>query len=245
MANLFSNDGTQADDKEAFAKCMATMEVLIEEMVASGRMPNASLYDMQTKNEKEHYERHLRFKKAAYKNTRMLLSNVHKFKKLKEEWTLELASEVDMPLPINVKLLEETVRDIIEFEKPGYQRLRQIVVRINDTRSKLSVIQNSLNILKDRSEGTYDYFLIKNAFLDTSNKRSSDEQLIAMAEKYGIKLAESTYYDHLKKAVEELSLIAWGGKTDEDRLMNMFASILYASGEIFDMEKSGMGYGKN
>lgn len=223
--------------KEDMAPYLAKMEILIEELVRTGTMPKASLDDIRNTSEREHYERNRRFRKAAYQNTRMYLKNIHSFKRLKQEWMDELASEVDMPLPYNVKELNDVVKDIIMFEKKGHERLKRMMSRINQSCSDIGQIESSIKILKSRPNGQYSYYMIRNAFIDSDVERSTDEQLKGLLDKYKITLSKTVYYEHVKKAVEELSLIAFNSNSEDNRLVSLIASVMYASDDIYNMEK--------
>jgi len=225
-------------DKNDMAPYLAKMELLIDELVRTGTMPRASLDDIKNTSEREHYERNRRFRKAAYQNTRLFLKKFHSFKHLKQEWIDELASEVDMPLPYNIKELNDVVKDIIMFEKKGHEKLKRMMARINQSCSEIGQIESSIKILKARPSGQYSYFLIRNAFIDSKVERSTEEQLKALQDRYKITLSKTVYYEHLKKAVEELSLIAFNSNSEDNRLVNMIASVMYASNEIYNMEKS-------
>ncbi len=196
---------------------MQDVNKLIDGLTMRGKIVNPyRLHEQTTDKQLEQEKSKKKIKEYLFNNAKSVLERYHEFKKLDQTWIEELASELDLEVPVNRRELKDKLQWAMEFEVEGYQRLQAIIERIHTSQGRLKLINRSIKMLQENYPEYYEY--IDASYLQ-KEAPSVDQQLKYLKEKYRKELKIGAYYYNRKNAIGKLSFIMFGFESkDEDYL---------------------------
>jgi len=217
---------------ESIVPYMKQAELMVAVLIKQGKLPK----EMKPKRKKKN-ERQLKYEKwlgMIYQDTEELLKKYHTFKNIECDWFEELASNIDLPITTSPKIIQDTIKNILDFETEGCEKIKRTLAHIREPQLNLRLLEYGLRKLENQSDENDYYIIIKNAFLDDGKKTKKKNDRESLMMRYGIDLTESTYYKRRKGALEALSLYLFGASNKEFATLNMFATIIMPDYDMCD-----------